>query len=287
MLICVLRTFRVENKADAQHMFGSAASECCGYCSIKRPGTDTRSRYQTPVRPLTLDDASHKVLQLNSSVEITSESDEDDAIVLNVKLFSKGNRVLLWNCMGFINIADYRFKPEHRHEINLPLFKQPTYVLTYGNDCDTLAAKNHPCDGILHVTLLFTNDVEHPSLANFLLCGVFLCPVTVPFDGSQGSAIVSADSPTSVTPAVLCSMTSSDPAGISAGTEIEGETSNRDSSERDANLRSYNGSMVSDALQTAPTDAELILNDMQRFFTNIFSPPSTPVPGPHSPQTDS
>jgi hypothetical protein len=131
--------------------------------------------------------------------------------------------------------------------------------------------------------------VEHPSLANFLLCGVFLCPATAPFDGSQGSAIVSGESPTSVSPAVLCSVSNSDLTGIGgAGTaNKEGGNSSRYSSDGDSNLRSYNGSMASDAmLQPAASDAELLLYDVQRFFTNIFSPPSTPVSIPHSPRTD-
>jgi hypothetical protein len=87
---------------------------------------------------------------------------------------------------------------------------------------------------------------------------------------------------------VLCSVSNNDITGIGAGTaNAEGGNSSRDSSDRDSNLLSYNGSMASDAmLQPAASDAELLLYDVQRFFTNIFSPPSTPVPIPHSPRTD-
>lgn len=226
MLVCNLHKFRIENSVDAKYLLSSTTpGEYTGVVLIKR-GKET---FKSPQRKLHTDTDGNKSISLASSFEISdvrearrspafdassnstgggdhglaltaSESNlfsesairdhEADVISMSVRLYSRSG-MQIYNVRGFLNISDYKKRPEKRHEISLKMYKQPLMAASngfhYGDDDSSLVNGTRAADGALSMHLVYSHDNEHPSLLNFIACGLFLCPATTPLDRGSSS----------------------------------------------------------------------------------------------------
>lgn len=196
MLVCQVYQFVTENTVDNKFLFTSEG--ITGFASVKRGGAKSKVSYRTPNKPLDKlqsgGGSSHRILNLSTTLELLDidsqklldegnndalgDEGENDCIMLNVKISSKSS-VLLFNAMAFLSMEKFRSKPETRHQLTLNMYKQPLISAYYSAEAMRQDANLLASDGKLYMTVIYTNDYEHPSVWNQLLCGMSLVPQVV------------------------------------------------------------------------------------------------------------
>lgn len=248
MLVCSLHNFRLENSVDSKYLMTKGTNEYSGFVVIKRG----KEKFKSATRILQ-DSEGVKTLALASSFEISDvrerrqqqqvtegdlfasmqEEHETDVVTLSVKIYAAKSGVQIYHVVGFLNISDYKKRPERRHEVSLKMHKQPLVSHGLGiADEYALTEGVRSADGILSLQLIYTADNEHPSLLNFIACGLFLCPATTPLDRGANSSIEDRErgagerrGGTGITDAcmkaALCGVGSHDTEGSQGGTAVD------------------------------------------------------------------
>lgn len=193
MLVCQMYQFVTENTVDNKFLFTSEG--ITGWACMKRGGAKSKVSYRTPTKPLdkiqSNGGSSHRILNLSTTLELfdldnqklldegnndaLDDGGENDCITLNVKISSKSS-VLLFNAMAFLSMEKFRSTPETRHQLQVKMYKQPLISAYYSADAMQQDANLLASDGKLYMTVIYTNDYEHPSVWNQLLCGMSLVP---------------------------------------------------------------------------------------------------------------
>ena len=196
MLVCQMYQFVTENTVDNKFLFTSEG--ITGWACMKRGGAKSKVSYRTPTKPLdkiqSNGGSSHRILNLSTTLELfdldnqklldegnndaLDDGGENDCITLNVKISSKSS-VLLFNAMAFLSMEKFRSTPETRHQLQVKMYKQPLISAYYSADAMQQDANLLASDGKLYMTVIYTNDYEHPSVWNQLLCGMSLVPQVV------------------------------------------------------------------------------------------------------------
>jgi len=196
MLVCQMYQFVTDNTVDNKFLFTSEG--ITGWACMKRGGAKSKVSYRTPTKPLdkiqSNGGSSHRILNLSTTLELLDldnqklldegnndaldDGGENDCITLNVKISSKSS-VLLFNAMAFLSMEKFRSTPETRHQLQVKMYKQPLISAYYSADAMQQDANLLASDGKLYMTVIYTNDYEHPSVWNQLLCGMSLVPQVV------------------------------------------------------------------------------------------------------------